>query len=379
MRRPTRSTPARANRMHRAIPRPVSASTSRLTEAARGRNLPPLRLSLMATSCGDAPEYTGPAFNGRSISSIVVDGSTLYVGSTRGVRGVSSVTGGTVSLAPGLPPYGLWKSTDGGANFTLLNAEGVCLNSTLEGDAGKIQSSFGSVRGVNHIEFDPSVSSTIYAAAFPRVAGHGGGIWRSTDSGANWTQIKTALSAANISDRAEFAVTKLGNGNTRMYVGDGNTGTPARFYRTDDAAGAASFTDLTTTQNITTARVSAGTTTSSSRRRVIQTRSTSAALISTTNTAASRIRAACSTRPTLVRHSRTSRGTRRRIRPHQEAVASPIQLHRTASTPTSTRSWSAQTTPAYSSRGRTAVLCGLVAPSPTFHRSAPTAALPAMI
>ena len=204
----------------------------------------------MATSCGDAPEYTGPAFNGRSISSIVVDGSTLYVGSTRGVRGVSSVAGGTVSLAPGLPPYGLWKSTDGGANFTLLNAEGVCVNSTLEGDAGKIQSSFGSVRGVNHIELDPSVSSTIYAAAFPRVAGHGGGIWRSTDSGANWKQIKTALSAANISDRAEFAVTKLGTGNTRMYVGDGNTGTPARFYRTDDAAGAASFTDLTTTQNI---------------------------------------------------------------------------------------------------------------------------------
>ena len=56
-----------------------------------------------------APAYTGPAFNGRSISSIVVDGSTLYVGSTRGIRGESSVTGGTVTLAPGLPPYGLWS------------------------------------------------------------------------------------------------------------------------------------------------------------------------------------------------------------------------------------------------------------------------------
>src|SRR5207248_2739621 len=71
-----------------------------------------------------APAYSGPAFDGRSISSIVVDpGDTniLYVSSARGVRGISSVTGGTVSLAPGLPPYGLWKSTDGGANFTLLN------------------------------------------------------------------------------------------------------------------------------------------------------------------------------------------------------------------------------------------------------------------
>src|SRR5881398_2662268 len=89
----------------------------------------------MGTSCGPAPAYTGPAFNGRAISSIVVSGSTIYVGSTRAVRGVSSVTGGTVSLAPGLPPIGLWKSTDGGANFTLLSPEGICLNSTLEGDA----------------------------------------------------------------------------------------------------------------------------------------------------------------------------------------------------------------------------------------------------
>ena len=45
---------------------------------------------------------------------------------------LSSVTGGVVSLAPGLPPFGLWKSTDGGANFTLLSPEGVCLNSLLE-------------------------------------------------------------------------------------------------------------------------------------------------------------------------------------------------------------------------------------------------------
>src|SRR5438094_3741477 len=79
---------------------------------------------VMATPCGDAPAYTGPAFDGRATSSIVVRGNTLYVGSTRAVRGVSSVTGGGVTLAPGLPPYGLWKSTDGGATFALL-APGV--------------------------------------------------------------------------------------------------------------------------------------------------------------------------------------------------------------------------------------------------------------
>jgi hypothetical protein len=209
---------------------------------------------VMTTSCGNAPAYTGPAFDGRAISSIVVRGSTMYVGSTRAVRGVSSVTGGGVSLAPGLPPFGLWKSIDGGANFTLLAPEGVCLNPNLAGDAGRIQSSFGSARGVNDVEFDPNyaTNTTLYAAAFPRLTATGGGVWRTNDDGANFTQIKTALAPANINDRAEFAVTLLGSGTTRMYVGDGNTGSPAaRFYRSDDVAtGSPTFTDLTTTQNV---------------------------------------------------------------------------------------------------------------------------------
>ena len=204
-----------------------------------------------------APAYNGPAFDGRSISSIVVNGSTLYVGSTRGVRGVSAVSsGGAVTLAPGLPPYGIWKSTDGGATFTLLSAETTCANPTLANSAGIIQSSFGSTRGVNHIELDPTTSTTVYAAAFPRnfalPVNTGGGVWRSDDSGATWTQIKSALNAAQNTDRAEFAVTALPSGATRMYVGDGNAGAPAaRFYRSDDVAtGSPVFTDLTTSQNI---------------------------------------------------------------------------------------------------------------------------------
>ena len=57
----------------------------------------------------------------RSISSIVPDPhhpGTIYVGTDRGVRGVSSVTGGAVSLAPDAAPWGLWKTTDGGQTFT---------------------------------------------------------------------------------------------------------------------------------------------------------------------------------------------------------------------------------------------------------------------
>src|SRR5204863_6841124 len=114
----------------------------------------------------------------------------------------------------------------------------------------------GSTRGVNRVEFDPSASSTIYAAAFPQnfalPLNTKGGVWRSRDAGASWPQIKSALNPALNTDRAEFAVTQLANGNTRMYVGDGNTGSPdARFYRSDDVAtGSPTFTDLTTDQNI---------------------------------------------------------------------------------------------------------------------------------
>jgi hypothetical protein len=211
-----------------------------------------------------APAYSGPAFDGRAISSIVIDptnASIMYVGSVRAARGISSVSsGGVVTLAPGLPPYGFWKSTDGGANFTLLNYQDVCLNAALPGDAGIVQASFGSTRGVHAVALDPYSTSIVYAAPFPsnNVCPNNvnGGVWRSTDSGASWTQMKNALNAAQNTDRASFAVTPIAGGFTRMYVGDGNAGTnAARLYRTDDAVTAtnASFTDLTALQQASSA------------------------------------------------------------------------------------------------------------------------------
>ena len=214
-----------------------------------------------------APAYTGPAFDGRAIGAVVVDpnnANVLYVGSTRAVRGISSVSsGGAVSLAPGLPPFGLWKSTDGGANFTLLNYQDVCLNPTLAGSAGIIQVSFGSTRGVHAVALDPYLASTVYAAPFPQnnapPFNTKGGVWRSDDSGANWTQIKNALNPTQTTDRASFAVTAIPGGFTRMYVGVGNSSitaaNQARVYRTDDAAHAtdASFTDLTAIQQASAA------------------------------------------------------------------------------------------------------------------------------
>jgi hypothetical protein len=165
------------------------------------------------------------AFQGRSISSMAFDGAgNLLVGVARGVRGVASVTGAATSSPPGGIALGLYRQT--GATFT------------------SIWNGAGSIRGVNEVGVDPNTSTTLYAAAFQQ------GVYRSVDNGATWSQIKAPLNAGFNTDRAQFALNTLPGGFTRMYVGVGNQGAPAaRFYRTDDAAGVASFADMTTPQS----------------------------------------------------------------------------------------------------------------------------------
>jgi hypothetical protein len=218
--------------------------------------LPAMIGPITTTSPGTGTNGTygpGNAFIGRSISSIVVDPTNanhLYVSSARGVRGVSSVTGGGTSNPPtARPPFGLFESTDGGATFSFIWDGGAACPATCNGT-----DPLASIRGVHETAIDPHWNGTtnriVYAADFPGVSG-GGGVWRSTDGGSTWTQIKTALNAADTVDRASFAVTPITGAFTRMYVGDGNDGANAtRFFRSDDAAGAAVFTDMTTSQNI---------------------------------------------------------------------------------------------------------------------------------
>jgi hypothetical protein len=198
----------------------------------------------------------GNAFLGRSISSIIVDPTNaahLYVSSSRGVRGVSSVTGGGTTNPPtARPPFGLFESTDGGATFSFIWDGGDGCPAVCDGTNPK-----ATIRGSNHVALDPGWNGTtnkiLYGGAFgPQNVAGSGGVWRSTNGGVTWAQIKTALTLRS-DDRAEFAVAPIAGGFTRMYVGEG-TGSDAganraRFYRTDDAAGAAAFTDLTTSQN----------------------------------------------------------------------------------------------------------------------------------
>jgi hypothetical protein len=83
----------------------------------------------------------------------------------------------------------------------------------------------------------------VYASSFAR------GVWRSNDGGATWVKINAPLinSAAVTTSRPMMALTTLANGNTRMYVAEGASGSPySRLYRSDDVRGGAPvFTSLT--------------------------------------------------------------------------------------------------------------------------------------
>ncbi|MGB8327833.1 MAG: hypothetical protein WCE48_09675 [Steroidobacteraceae bacterium] len=171
----------------------------------------------------------------RSIGQMAFDkDGNLLVPIGSGVRGVSSVTSGASSSpATGYPlaTRGLYRQT--GSTFALIR--GIVATSTA--------------RGSTTVATDPTHPGVIYVNEFSR------GIWRSMDNGTTWSQIFSPLNATRSTDRAEFAVTTLKNGKTRMYVGVGNQtdsgANRARVYRTDDALTVTpGFLDLTTDQNI---------------------------------------------------------------------------------------------------------------------------------
>src|SRR5438477_8060363 len=161
-------------------------------------------------------------FTNRAIRTVAIDnlndstGGTIYVTSGRGVHGISSTTAGAVSqIPPGTPGVGVYKSTDGGATFTQLQHSTVVLGSQ---SGQTFESTFGSSRGATALAIDPTHPGVIYASAYNV------GIWRSNDNGATWTQIHAVSNTGAM--RSEFAVTTTPDNHTRMYSGEGDSGTP---------------------------------------------------------------------------------------------------------------------------------------------------------
>jgi hypothetical protein len=169
----------------------------------------------------------------RAIHQMAFDNAgNLLVPIASAVRGVSSVTSGALS--------------SGSTDHPLVTRGLYRCNGT---SCTRIFTAPAPTRGSTTVRVDPTHPGIIYVNAFGggAVAGDGG-VWRSTDNGATFSQIfqpKDVTSAAfNAAiERDEFDITTLPNGATRMYVGAGTLNSPANgdttaatFWRSDDVS-----------------------------------------------------------------------------------------------------------------------------------------------
>ncbi len=210
-----------------AVVSPASACTSRRTAATTG-------------AARSASQY----FSGRGIGSIQVkpgDSKTIFVGSgAQGSRGISSTCCTGVDRGaniPGAPHFGLWRSTDGGETFSLVN-QGNTTNCTTNTPTEVFLGTDGVL-----------AARRSAGALRPERPEHrlrdlqAKGIWRSYANGdpGTWVQIfaprgpSTSPATGADVERAEFDVVALPGGvTTRMYVGVGSgAGQTAKFFRSD--------------------------------------------------------------------------------------------------------------------------------------------------
>lgn len=223
-------------------------------------------------------KFVSGSFDTNAIGTLLVDptdasGNTIYAG-----------TGEPNASADSAAGVGIYKSTDGGDTWTLLQGSKAAANgravasiaidptnsqtmyvgttsavrgvSSVSGGAGSGNPAFpaagiwkstdggatfamlwggpASIRGVTDVALDPQDPQTIYAAVFRY------GIWRSSvrlDGTADFKQVFVSSNATSSSNRTTFAITTK-DGKTRIYAGTGTTGGStgySRLARTDNA------------------------------------------------------------------------------------------------------------------------------------------------
>ncbi len=163
-----------------------------------------------------------PAFNGRSIASILVhptDPSTVFVGVVSGVIGI----GGDPALGGTVPPLGMRGL------YRLTNATGAPgsiavqkLTVTLAA-AGFDTPNTGN-RNVSSMVFDPADPNILTAWVVGTTAAGDGGIYRSTNALSANPTFTQVLTTATTGARGELAVYKQGNNPSVLYAATGEAG-----------------------------------------------------------------------------------------------------------------------------------------------------------
>jgi hypothetical protein len=201
--------------------------------------------------------WTGPVggsvLNGRGIGSLAIDprdSKVMYVSTVRAIHGMSSVCCSGVQriVIPGAQPWGVYKSIDAGETWKYIHAGAATVD--VCGSVGLMATNTTPCTpiGTRQVVLDPTNPDIVYASSYAR------GVWRSSDAGATWTQIKASLDSTQPTTLPWIAVTTLAGGDTRMYVSEGNTGIPlsktkiefSRVFRSDMVeSGAPVWSDLT--------------------------------------------------------------------------------------------------------------------------------------
>ena len=188
----------------------------------------------------------GSVLNGRGTGSLAIDprnSSVMYLSTVRAISGMTSVCCSGVEriVIPGAAPWGVYKSTDGGQTWSYIHAGAATLAGC--GDVASMSTNGTPCTpiGTRQVVLDPTNPDIVYASSYAR------GVWRSSDGGATWNQIKTSLDSATVTTLPWIAVTTLPNGHTRMYVSEGNIGVEySRVFRSDQVeSGAPVWSDLT--------------------------------------------------------------------------------------------------------------------------------------
>ncbi|HMP07119.1 MAG TPA: Ig-like domain-containing protein, partial [Lacipirellulaceae bacterium] len=155
-------------------------------------------------------------FDRKAISSIQVDPTNpnnVYVAVAE--SGLNSLTGGN----------GIWRSTDGGLNWT---------NTTASAIAGSAAQSF------SDLAMDPTNPQILYAAIGTSSGSALNGVYRTTNGGNTWTLVGPTLPSGASVGRVKIAL--AANDTQRLFVSFSSTagatfGSLAGFYRTDNAGG----------------------------------------------------------------------------------------------------------------------------------------------